>query len=1006
MAIKVIELDIDEALSADTFVSEVALVNMPAIETEFMYFARQKFYKAPDYVAEYACRAIRENEERGNPAGTQVGKIRAQQLCNQSEISLETIKRMKSYLERAAVYNSGNWDDKGTISYGLWGGENALKWVDKVLSSIENQDMAEVGERGGIKESKKAPKSDTPNPDPKGEGTAKGDASSTRGAEVSERVEKILKEKSDDFNERYKDKLGYGVNVGMLKSVYQRGVGAYNTSHSPNVSSAEQWALARVNAFLYIVKEGRPENKKYVGDNDLLPTGHPKSEKMSMEDFDYDVSGLPVYVNYDTGTTYVVSYGFIEVNPSEGEDEFIGRCMGSAIMMAEFPDESQRGAVCYSTYRKRFEMSDEDLEMLNGIADILVQIDNYEDRKGIAMDLINQFEEEGLQYDRVAFLRRSGLKEEDFENLRESENLSITQEYKLLGYIDGNPIFSSPEEAEAWGRENYGCDGHHTHTDDDGNVVYMSCETHDETMMDKGMEMEEMLSNGYYIESMKIVSGEEMLERAKEQFSKVTKEKFYTIVANPNEDSVMDIMGKKFRYVYATAMGPNLIRTSRDFCKRMLGRRQFVFRYEDIMTLNAQLSVEDVDRTIIPRPTGTSPDIFLYKGGANCRHYWLELIFGTDNPNDTDYTKTLINQPDKMRREAEQVLPAAGGSGMMNTKANPARGARTVGFSKSASRVILVDIDGTLFDGYAPNPDVIEYVNEKHRNHRIVILTGRNKAQMATTKNELNKYNIRWDELIMSDRNATQSPEFKRGAVIELLKKNYDIVQAIDDNPATRRYYQTLGINTLSPSQVKLSMVPVGFLQGLPIFDDYQDASDFSYENGCGGITQEMEYMGKKRYQACAYRGEQKMSKISFRADSEKRMLYSPVMVPGILIPRLDEITGEKYFVKFTPETIEKIQRKFMIQKRLDKTNLEHGDTKFKDMVMVESWLVTGKQDKAFELGFATEDIPVGTWMVGYKVLDTPEGDTIWNDYIKSGKVKGLSAEGEFLMKFNQQNVG
>ena len=139
--------------------------------------------------------------------------------------------------------------------------------------------FAKVGERGGISESKKAPKSDTPNTNPEGEGSAKGSASSTRGAEVSQEVEETLKKKADDFNERYKDKLGYGVNVGMLKSVYQRGLGAYNVSHSPAVKSAGQWAQARVNAFLYIVKEGRPENKNYTGDFDLLPKGHPKSDK-------------------------------------------------------------------------------------------------------------------------------------------------------------------------------------------------------------------------------------------------------------------------------------------------------------------------------------------------------------------------------------------------------------------------------------------------------------------------------------------------------------------------------------------------------------------------------------------------------------------------------------------------------------------------------------------------------------------------------------------------------
>ena len=136
--------------------------------------------------------------------------------------------------------------------------------------------MAEVGERGGIKKSPKAPKSDTPNPNPKGKGTAKGDASTTRGAKVSKQDEATLKKKSDEFNERYKKKLGYGVNVGMLKAVFQRGLGAFNVSRSPRVKSASQWSFARVNAFLYLVKNGRPQNAKYTGDNDLLPKGHPK----------------------------------------------------------------------------------------------------------------------------------------------------------------------------------------------------------------------------------------------------------------------------------------------------------------------------------------------------------------------------------------------------------------------------------------------------------------------------------------------------------------------------------------------------------------------------------------------------------------------------------------------------------------------------------------------------------------------------------------------------------
>ena len=186
------------------------------------------------------------------------------------------------------------WGDEGkcyTYSpYNEGSRRNANKKA--IAQGLAIGDFAKVGERGGITESKKAPKSDTPNPKPEGEGTAKGSASSQRGAEVSKAIEENLQKKSDDFNKRYKDKLGYGVNLGMLKSVYQRGVGAYNVSHSPEVKSSQQWALARVNAFLYMVRTGRPENKKYVGDFDLLPKGHPKSDKNEMAgvrvSFDYD----------------------------------------------------------------------------------------------------------------------------------------------------------------------------------------------------------------------------------------------------------------------------------------------------------------------------------------------------------------------------------------------------------------------------------------------------------------------------------------------------------------------------------------------------------------------------------------------------------------------------------------------------------------------------------------------------------------------------------------------
>jgi len=138
--------------------------------------------------------------------------------------------------------------------------------------------MAEVGPRGGIKESPKAPKSATPNKDPKGEGSAKGDASG-KSAKVSAADEETLKNKVKEFNEKDSNTKNGNATLGQLKSVFQRGLGAFNTSHSPAVKSASQWAFARVNAFLYLLKNGRPENPKYDTDYDLLPKGHPKANK-------------------------------------------------------------------------------------------------------------------------------------------------------------------------------------------------------------------------------------------------------------------------------------------------------------------------------------------------------------------------------------------------------------------------------------------------------------------------------------------------------------------------------------------------------------------------------------------------------------------------------------------------------------------------------------------------------------------------------------------------------
>lgn len=63
-----------------------------------------------------------------------------------------------------------------------------------------------------------------------------------------------------------------------MKAVYRRGAGAYSVSHRPGMTR-NQWAMGRVNAFLRLLKSGKPSKSSYTTDNDLLPASHPRSTK-------------------------------------------------------------------------------------------------------------------------------------------------------------------------------------------------------------------------------------------------------------------------------------------------------------------------------------------------------------------------------------------------------------------------------------------------------------------------------------------------------------------------------------------------------------------------------------------------------------------------------------------------------------------------------------------------------------------------------------------------------
>ncbi|MFY9304725.1 MAG: XkdF-like putative serine protease domain-containing protein, partial [Rhodoluna sp.] len=171
---------------------------------------------------------------------------------------------------------------------------------------------------------------------------------------------------------------------------------------------------------------------------------------------------------------------------------------------------------------------------------------------------------------------------------------------------------------------------------------------------------------------------------------------------------------------------------------------------------------------------------------------------------------------------------------------------------------------------------------------------------------------------------------------------------------------------------------------------------------GCEGIYEKIEYMGEERFRPCRVRKSNEFSSVEhqFKLDDEKRMIYAPAMIPNKLIRRYEPGEGE-YFVRFSKEAIERGAHKFLMEGRTSPefVNYEHTDKKFDDIYLVESWIVGDSGDKIYDYGYSQEDVPSGSWVVGYKV----DNDELWNDYVKKGLIKAVSVEGLFDMSFSKE---
>jgi hypothetical protein len=133
-----------------------------------------------------------------------------------------------------------------------------------------------------------------------------------------------------------------------------------------------------------------------------------------------------------------------------------------------------------------------------------------------------------------------------------------------------------------------------------------------------------------------------------------------------------------------------------------------------------------------------------------------------------------------------------------------------------------------------------------------------------------------------------------------------------------------------------------------------------------------------------------KEHKFEFKeVDNQKRILMG-AMIPEKPIYRRD---GEdEYYVFFTKETIRRASELYLMNGKQGNATLEHQE-KISGLSLVESWIIEDpEKDKSRAYGL---EYPVGTWMVSMKV----NNEDIWEEYVKSGKVKGFSIEGWFMQR-------
>lgn len=128
----------------------------------------------------------------------------------------------------------------------------------------------------------------------------------------------------------------------------------------------------------------------------------------------------------------------------------------------------------------------------------------------------------------------------------------------------------------------------------------------------------------------------------------------------------------------------------------------------------------------------------------------------------------------------------------------------------------------------------------------------------------------------------------------------------------------------------------------------------------------------------------QKPAEVVTLEAEDRHLVVGPCLIPGQLIYRRDDYTGEEYYLRFSAEAIAQLSRKFLSERYV---TIDH-EREARGAYVSESWLKADmEKDKSVALGL-NPDLPVGTWFLSTYI----DSNELWEE-VKDGRWTGYSIE-------------